>query len=106
MTLPARKKGNGREAIEWNRMVDCLKSLAPVRGGGVSVTHTPTGSIHSLPQLPKGWLVVYVKCCLEDASTAYLPVLTRGPIYTTNTGTTVPVTVIEGDVPDGQSVLS
>jgi len=49
--------------------------------------------------------VVYVKCCLADESFAYMPVIKVGDAYDANGGTTTPMTVTTGDVPDGETVL-
>jgi hypothetical protein len=48
---------------------------------------------------------IYVKCCLEDGSVAYIPILTLGKICRRNKGSTIAATIASADVPDNLKVL-
>lgn len=71
---------------------------------GASFSRGPGGTNIAIGSLIPG-KVVYVKCCLTDGSTAYLPVLVLGTAYTDNAGTTTDLAVTSGNVPTGAEVL-
>jgi hypothetical protein len=84
-----------REEIAASRLVSFV---------GGKVERGPTGTKIESDSIP-GARVVYVKCCLADASEAYLPVMVRGIAYTANAGTTTPMAVTTGNVPNNATVL-
>ena len=49
--------------------------------------------------------VVYTKCCLDDSTVCYLPVMSAGPAYRSKPETAVATTIKEADLPAGAYVL-
>lgn len=47
MQIPAKMSGMTKRAIEWNRMVDYLRSIKPAVGDGTATIHTPHGTIRT-----------------------------------------------------------
>jgi hypothetical protein len=81
MTIPRKLPASNPLSVEWNKMVDCLRSMTVSVSTG---THTKTShgtAIHARRHIQRG-SVVYVPICYENGAGAgtkqYLPVLAMG----------------------------
>jgi len=102
--IPAPLRGTHPLVKYINQLRDEIASSRVMSFVGGKIERGPSGTKLESNPIP-GASVVYVKCCLADGSEAYLPVMIRGIVYTTNGGTTTPLVATEGDVPNGAIVL-
>ena len=94
----------GNPIAAWCRKLLAACKASEIKSGvGYNVKRTSGGTTLELDE--RNAQSVFVKCCLEDGTFVYLPVLIRGKAYTTNEGTVTAFVATDGNVPDGSIVL-